>query len=377
MWGPFVVVIKETFESTRNLLVGGDANPDPTTYPELQSGDNGGSLAVGEFPATSPPSTPPDGVSVLTSGVKYDFLNPPPSSNVFTPGTPGVPTEVDKVTKLKVADVDKDGVNDLIGTFADGTTKIYLNPGTNVFSAVTPIVIPAQSGSPPTTDVFVADVNKDGNPDIVTVSDGGTNNLYLGPIEDVAPADGVVDNPATPLGAQPDTSPSQSVDVADVDDDGDLDIIVGNLGTPNVIYFQDNLPDPPGAQTSGKFTTTTPISNAPSPTTKVVADDLDKDGKLDLVVANRDEANQIFLAKDAAGGVLTPTSLDPAITGSPAPSSTLPLPPYNNWPDGFLGAEWQDSFAELESSPLIPSITTALTLTEEQAHHGGHRRRRL
>ena len=375
------MIIKETFESTRNFLVGGDANPDPITYPELQSGDNGGSLAVGELPPpASPPDSPPlppDVGVVLTSGVKYDFLNSPPSSNVFTPGTPGVPTEVDKVTKLKVADVDKDGVNDLIGTFADGTTKIYLNPGTNVFSAVTPIVIPAQSGSPPTTDVFVADVNKDGNPDIVTVSDGGTNNLYLGPIEDVAPADGVVDNPATPLGAQPDTSPSQSVDVADVDDDGDLDIIVGNLGTPNVIYFQDNLPDPPGAQTSGKFTTTTPISNAPSPTTKVVADDLDKDGKLDLVVANRDEANQIFLAKDAAGGVLTPTSLDPAITSSPAPSSTLPLPPYNNWPDGFLGAEWQDSFAELEPSPLIPSITTSLTLTEEQAHHGGHRRRRL
>ena len=105
VWGPFVVVIKETFESTRNFLVGGDANPDPTTYPELQSEDNGGSLAVGELPPPgSPPSTPPDTTSVLTSGDKYDYQNPPPASDVFTPGTPGVPTDVDKVMTLKVAE---------------------------------------------------------------------------------------------------------------------------------------------------------------------------------------------------------------------------------------------------------------------------------
>ena len=72
--------------------------------------------------------------------------------------------------------------------------------------------------------------------------------------------------------------------------------------------------------------------------------DLDKDGKVDLVVANRDEENQIYLAKDATGGVLDDDSLPDA------PSSTLALP-YNNWPDGFLGAEWQDSLAEVQPSP--------------------------
>ena len=113
------------------------------------------------------------------------------------------------------------------------------------------------------TDVVVANVNNDDFPDIVTVSDGGTNiKLYLGPIED-ANDDDVVDNTGTTLGDNladnlADTSPSQSVDVADLDE-GDLDIIVGNLDTPNVVYFQDGTPapSPPDTPTSGDFTTTT------------------------------------------------------------------------------------------------------------------------
>ena len=51
---------------------------------------------------------------------------------------------------------------------------------------------------------------------------------------------------------------------------------------------------------------------------------------------NHDQENQIFLAKDATSGVLDETSL------STAPFSTLALP-YFNWPDGVLGAEWQES----------------------------------
>ena len=353
VWGPFYVIIKETFDSTRNFLVNGDANPDTTAYPELKSRDNEGSLVVGRFaPPGSPTGTPATDVVILTSGVKYEYKTPPPASDVFTPGTKGLNLpEVDLMTKLKVADVDNDGFNDLIATFVDGTTKVYLNPGSNDFSAVTPIKIKAPeypgSTTPKTTDVVVDDVNGDTVPDIVTANDGGENVLYLGPLT-FNPTTMEATNPGTILGKAPatkyypitkmytplttvhDETPTQSVQVADVDSDGDLDIIVGNLGSPNVVYFQAGV-------NSGDFPAATPIGSTPfdatSPTTKVIVADLNNDGKMDLVVANRDEENQIFLA---TGWVLDEISL------LMAPSETLALP-YYNWPDGVLGAEWQVS----------------------------------
>eukprot|EP00964_Phaeocystis_antarctica_P015372 scaffold8501_cov52-Phaeocystis_antarctica.AAC.2 len=352
VWGPFYVIVKETFDSTRNCLVDCDANPDTTVYPQLESPCNKGSLVVGKF---ARPGTPLTDVVILTSGVKYEYKMPPPASDVFTPSTEGLNVpEVDLMTKLKVADVDNDGFNDLIATFVDGTTKVYLNPGTNDFSAVTPIVIKApdpDSVKPKTTDVVVADVNKDGMPDIVTVNDGGENVLYLGPLT-FNPTTMEATNPGTILGKDPatkydpitetysplttvhDKTPTQSVQVVDVDGDiGDLDIVVGNLGAPNVVYFQEGV-------NTGNFPTSTPIGgtffDATSPTTKVIVADLDNDGKMDLVVANRDEENQIFLAKDATGGVLYEASLPTA------PSTKLALP-YYNWPNGGLCAEWQVS----------------------------------
>jgi len=343
-WGPFYVLVKETFDSTRNCLVDCDANPITSYYPEIQTTDNKGSIAVGHFaPEGSPPNAPQTEVVVLTNGFEYKYSTPPPARAVFTPVTMGLslPEEVHLMTAVKVVDVDGDGLQDVITTFADGTTRIQRS---NLMSRteIPPITVPMA-----TTDVAVADVNSDGWPDIVTVNDAGENVLYLGPITFTTPfqnqgkilgtdleyshaSSTYITGSSTP-GA--DTSPSQSVQVADLDDDGDKDIIVGNDGAPNVVYFQAGV-------NTGSFPTATRIGtaafDATSRTTKVVVADLDKDGKMDLVVANRDQENQIFLASSSASGVLNAANLPTA------PSSTLALP-YNNWPDGVIGAEWQEN----------------------------------
>ena len=183
-WGPFYVLVKETFDSTRNCLVDCDANPITSSYPEIQTTDNKGSIAVGHFaPEGSPPNAPQTEVVVLTNGFEYKYSTPPPARAVFTPVTMGLslPEEVHLMTAVKIVDVDGDGLQDVITTFADGTTRIVgSNPTTR--TEIPPITVPMA-----TTDVAVADVNSDGWPDIVTVNDAGENVLYLGPITFTTP----------------------------------------------------------------------------------------------------------------------------------------------------------------------------------------------
>jgi len=218
-WGAFYVIIKETFTSTLNCLVGCDANPGIET-PEIKTPDHMGSIAVigGKRPGDSQEDTP-DKVVILTNGKEYEYDKSPPASEVFkqpdtTTGFTLPTVEVHLMTSMTMADVDGDTDLDAIATFKGdpngepGTTKVYLNPGSNDFTDVTPIVIKAPeypgSTTPFTTDVVVADVNNDGTPDIVTVSDGGENVLYLGPLT-FDPNTKEATNPGTILGKDPAT----------------------------------------------------------------------------------------------------------------------------------------------------------------------------
>merc|ERR1719316_2233290 len=280
--------------------------------------------------------------------------------------TPPVVDEnlMDRMTSMTMADVDGIDGLDVIATFKGdpdhptkpGTTKVYLNPGDDDFTGVDGVEIGApdkdttDNEAPVTTDVVVADVDKDGNMDIVTVNHKGENVLYLGPVDQNGPVqpgnilgtdltyDPTTD-PPTYTGNEDDPhliterkSPSQSVQVADVDGDSRPDIIVANFPTldpndptidmtPNVVYFQD---------ANGEYPTATKLAPSSkvrdengnedfSKTTKIVVADVDGDGKMDLVVANRDQENQLFLAKEATGGKLDEASL------TTAPSSTLAL----------------------------------------------------
>ena len=309
MWGPFEIVIRETFTSTLNCLAGCDANP---KVPEIETPEHTGPISVTKTPP--PPNSPtntPDKVVIFTNGKEYEYDpdSKPPASEVFTkqpttpttfpaelkppdPNNPADKSKLHLVTSTTMADVDDDGDLDIIATFKGdpddptkpGTTKVYRNPGNDDFTGVTPIDIEAPDkdtadGEPPvTTDVAVADINSDGYPDIVTVNDAGENVLYFGGPNGPKWNEGKIlgtdiqynaDTKTYTYGTDTDTdphviaerkSPSQSVQVADVDGDGKDDIIVSNLPTvfdpaypttpaidmtPNVVYFndgQDNYP---------------------------------------------------------------------------------------------------------------------------------------
>ena len=88
------------------------------------------------------------------------------------------------------------------------------------------------------------------------------------------------------------------MDVANVDDDGDLDIIVGNLDTPNKGELDD--------------------------TYQITPFDVDNDGDVDLVVGSRDQTTKVYFNDS------TQASLSPAPSSASRCTTPGPRPGHHN-----------------------------------------------
>ncbi|MEO0476386.1 MAG: FG-GAP-like repeat-containing protein [Planctomycetota bacterium] len=81
-----------------------------------------------------------------------------------------------------------------------------------------------------TTSLRIADMNGDGHADLVEGNDGQPNAIYFS-------VDGDTFLPATFIDTESD--PTVAIAVDDVDQDGDQDLLVGNFGAPNRLYLND------------------------------------------------------------------------------------------------------------------------------------------
>ena len=141
------------------------------------------------------------------------------------------------ISGTHLADLNGDGIDDLIVlTHGGHPSYVYLNPGDGNFSAVTPtpIGLDSSTSSGHSTSVAVADIDNDGVMDLVIGNDGTSNMIYLGvsaPLGDYSGVSGL------PFGSS--NGPTVDVEVGDIDGDGALDIAAANDGMPNVIYWGD------------------------------------------------------------------------------------------------------------------------------------------
>ena len=83
--------------------------------------------------------------------------------------------------------------------------------------------------------------------------------------------------------AQDDT---RSVAVGDMDQDGDLDLIVGNLFQKITVYFNDG---------SGSFGSTSTFGTELDATKSIAVGDINGDGSLDIVTGNLDQKNKVYI----------------------------------------------------------------------------------
>ena len=211
-------------------------------------------------------------------GITGTLTSPIPSQNVVV-GTQPV--------GVAAGDLDGDGDQDFVTANAgDNTATIWFNNGTYPIFYTTRATV--AMGSVP-SDVALADVDSDGDLDLLVTNAGSpaapastvsvrlnAGNGTFGPLVTVT------------VGLRP-----SALTLADVDGDGDLDLLTANAGAASVSLRLNN-----GSGTfAGSTTLALPAGSTPS---GLRTGDVDADGDLDLVVA-QGAGGRVFTYLNTAG----------------------------------------------------------------------------
>ena len=183
---------------------------------------------------------------------------------------------------VALGDLNGDTVLDaVVGNF--GPNTIWFNDGTGTFTATNQVL-----GNETTLGIALADLDGDIDLDIFTAnSDGAGNRVYLNQGGIQAGTLGVFADSGQSLG----TSNSEGIDLADVDNDGDVDAVIGNLDDqPNRLWLNNG---------SGAFSDSgRTLGNRASPGVRL--GDLDGDSDPDLFFANQNQSNTVWFNQDLA-----------------------------------------------------------------------------
>ncbi|MGB8635842.1 MAG: FG-GAP-like repeat-containing protein, partial [Rhodanobacteraceae bacterium] len=203
---------------------------------------------------------------------------------------------------VTTADVNGDGMADLIvANASDNTVSVLLN------SAAAGALAPSfaahadfATGSSPNS-VTAADMNGDGRPDLIVanLSDSDTS-VLLNSTTPGAASPGFAAQQTFATGGNP-----SAVTTADVNGDGQPDLIALNLGAPSDLVVLENT-TVPGA-TSASFTAL-PVGITGNYSIAVAVADLNGDGRPDLIAPNfSDDTVSVFLNTTAAPTASAPS----------------------------------------------------------------------
>ncbi|MBM4355584.1 MAG: VCBS repeat-containing protein, partial [Deltaproteobacteria bacterium] len=199
---------------------------------------------------------------------------------------------------MAALDADRDGDLDIyIAIGAMEPDRLYLNDGTGRFEAAADDLLPA-AASEATAAVLAADLDGNGTADLVLASDSGTRLLR----NDAKPGNGDVVLADVTAEVLPLASvPATGVAGADVEADGDLDLVITGFDTPCRLYLNDG---------KGVFKLAAPDALPSDSTPQVFGPamaDFNRDGLPDLFLLSA--AGNRVLFNDGAGRFMDMTDL--------------------------------------------------------------------
>ena len=194
--------------------------------------------------------------------------------------TPVLSTAAQEITasayqtrSVTLADMDGDGDLDLVAGDTGRVNQLVFNNGTaDPFAGAATADIGTALA---TKAVAVADMDRDGDLDVLEAM-GNTQSvkLYLNN-GTTDPFNGVSGKDIDAAGGY-----TTSIAVADMDGDGDPDLVEGNFGTLSRVVFNNGTPDPFSDHNSSDFT-----ANAAAGVSAMAVADLDGDGDMDIICA--------------------------------------------------------------------------------------------
>ena len=284
--------------SLENLAIAGAVMGDGTDGPHLSRG-----IALGDFDG--------DGdldAVVVNSGneVNLIYIN---SAGAFSSAPVALGTSAENSYSVDVCDLDLDGDLDIVVGNFQAPNVYHLNDGAGNFGPAQEIH--ASAGR--TWPIKCVDVDGDGDMDVIEGQDQArVNRLYRNSKAD----NGNLDFSGEDIGL--DAFSTRSLVFGDVNDDGNVDMITGDYGSTNHLYYGDG---------SGGFLDSVEVQPGQSWNTFALAlADLNGDGALDLVEGRQRDAGDLngetlVYMNNLSGGFLAPT----VVAGSNTLHTTVAL----------------------------------------------------
>ena len=203
-------------------------------------------------------------------------------------------------SSIAAADVDGDGDLDVLLGNYDSPSRVLLNAGDGTFPTIMQLPGGSAYGTDKTWSIAAADVNGDGYLDVLLGNHNSPSRVLLNAGDGTFPTSTELPGGLHKLDYTNSLHAdyTNSIAAADVDGDGDLDVLLGNYDTPSRVLL--NAGD-------GTFPTNTTLPGDKLWTWSIAAADVNGDGYLDVLLGNHNRPSRVLLN---AGDGTFPTSTE-------------------------------------------------------------------